>query len=707
MMAKPVTGRFFPRNMKVAENKILATVIYVAAALSALFMVMLVYLLGSGLDFTDESYYLLFISNPQDYSFTVTQFGYLYGAVFDILGRDIFLLRTFNAFILAGASVFLFRLSLPDSENSWPAANAEPPSLAQDASLTGTCYNPETSYDNRIAKPQETFIQTVHSCERGFLPDHRTPILSGRSSLALSCAAAASSATFYGIWVPTPGYNSLNLTGLITTACGMLLHLRYTEANFQLVESSRRRISTAGVGWILIGVGGWMCFMAKPPTALGLAVLILAWSFPARGYSPWRILIAVATALVLLVLSALWIDGSPATFVQRYISAMANMGNIEAGSGYGIIPHVQLKTVLELAGPRALMATSLLFASGVVLGLFSHIRNPLPYTCLLLTSGMIFIGILASGAVDRGLSLVQGWAPCLLLSGAWSCRAAICRAYPSLSAVASSHDPVKRQKTKACAASAACILLFPFIYGFGSNNPFPLSASLASSFFVAAFLVIESARYAPGRIRILVGASIMCQMMALAGLAASWRVPYRQPTPLWTMKDEAPIRVGESTLRLPPDQARLIGTIHRLAEITDLRPGTPIIDMSGRYPGAIYAASGRTFINPFLVAGYDWSNSAAQAILGRYPCNVIGEAWILVTEKPIFSPLDPTILSGIGIEPNSSYEAAFRIDGYFTDAEGIPEDLYFLQPKDPNANISGCLASTSHIDTDATLSPPS
>jgi hypothetical protein len=122
------------------------------AALSTVFLGFLLYFCGAGIDFTDESYYLLFIANPRDYGFTTTQFGYLYAPLYRLAGGDISLLRIANAMSLAGASLLFFHLAISKASH--------------------------------------------------------LPTL---TSLLLSAGASASSATFYTLWIPTPGYNSLNL----------------------------------------------------------------------------------------------------------------------------------------------------------------------------------------------------------------------------------------------------------------------------------------------------------------------------------------------------------------------------------------------------------------------------------------------------------------------------------------------------------------
>src|ERR1700738_1930606 len=54
----------------------------------------------SGFDFTDEGFYLNWISNPWNYHSSVSQFGFVYRPLFKLVGGDIVLLRQANVLIL-------------------------------------------------------------------------------------------------------------------------------------------------------------------------------------------------------------------------------------------------------------------------------------------------------------------------------------------------------------------------------------------------------------------------------------------------------------------------------------------------------------------------------------------------------------------------------------------------------------------------------
>lgn len=123
-----------------------------------------------GIDFTDESFYIVWMSNPFNYSVSETQFGFIYHPLFELLNGNIVALRQANIMIT-------FSLSL----------------------ITGNI-----------------FLKTVFGCQS--LQNIHRIVISG----AIATASAAS-LVIAGSWLPTPSYNSLALQALLIAASGLLL----------------------------------------------------------------------------------------------------------------------------------------------------------------------------------------------------------------------------------------------------------------------------------------------------------------------------------------------------------------------------------------------------------------------------------------------------------------------------------------------------
>jgi hypothetical protein len=185
----------------------------------------------SGFDFTDEGYYLNWISNPWSYRSSVTQFGFVYYPLYQLVGGDIALLRQANVLIL-----FILGWAL--------------------------C----------VTLLRSIFIQW----------DSIGP-LQRAGAIGVALVAGSNSLSFFDLWLPTPSYNSLTFQSLMLAATGALL------AGRELSKSSFAGWTLVGIG------GGFAFLAKPTSAAmLGCMVavyLAAAGKFRLRGLS---ISIAVA-----------------------------------------------------------------------------------------------------------------------------------------------------------------------------------------------------------------------------------------------------------------------------------------------------------------------------------------------------------------------------------------------------------------------------
>jgi len=167
--ATPIVDNSIARNSFFASGMQRAGLaISIVASLLLLGWVML--RCRSGFDFTDEGFYLNWISNPWRYRSSVTQFGFVYHPLYKLVGGDIVLLRQANVLIL-----FVLGWAL--------------------------C----------LVLLRSIFIQW----------DSIGNLRAGAVGVAL--VAGAGSLSFLDQWLPTPGYNSLTFQSLMLTAIGALM----------------------------------------------------------------------------------------------------------------------------------------------------------------------------------------------------------------------------------------------------------------------------------------------------------------------------------------------------------------------------------------------------------------------------------------------------------------------------------------------------
>ncbi len=96
--------------MKILDNTDYRIQKISSCLISFLTMCFILYYAKFGIDFTDEGYYLNWISNPFIYEYSVTQFGFVYHPLYVLLDGNIYLLRVINIVITLMLSFALCKL---------------------------------------------------------------------------------------------------------------------------------------------------------------------------------------------------------------------------------------------------------------------------------------------------------------------------------------------------------------------------------------------------------------------------------------------------------------------------------------------------------------------------------------------------------------------------------------------------------------------
>jgi hypothetical protein len=291
------------------NNPLKTTEFFVLATAALVTLVTLVWLLAHsryGINLTDESYYLIWMANPWLYSVSATQFGFIYHPLHLLLHGDISRLRQANILLIFGLAWMLCV-----------------------AFFRATIDNTDEHALSWRSLPMLTLAAITATC-----------------SLIYFCP--------FG-WLATPSYNSLIFQALLLASIGLLL-----------AEKTISPISI--IGWILIGVGGWLAFMAKPTSAAALGLVISA-CLPLTGKFNIRLLsVSIVTAVILLITSAWVIDGSLLLFIER-LKGGVDMVRLLGG---GQMDMMRAEALLIKGNERIF----LVFFSVITLGI----------TCLLATS---------------------------------------------------------------------------------------------------------------------------------------------------------------------------------------------------------------------------------------------------------------------------------------------------------------------------------
>ncbi len=535
------------------------------------------WLLGScqyGFDFTDEGYYLVWISNPFIYDWSATQFGFVYHPLYRLLGGDIVALRQANILITFCLAWILVNILLKTVGGG-----------------------------NALTKLQ---------------------------SLVIAAGFATASLLFLNTWLPTPSYNSLALQALLVAAVGLLL-------------AGPNPSPSSLVGWALLGLGGWLAFMAKPTTAMALSVCVGLYLLLASKLNARLILFSVGIALAALIVSGLAIDDSLIKFVGRLRTASEFYGYLDGG-------HSLAKSIrfdrFHLRGRDQIFMIGATFAASLAAHFCVAERERSKWFGFVLATGFLLIVLVVSfdGPVIPGeLGPFQGLLICTVPLAAVMAAALQWQKY--LPAMHTSP-----------AMLAMVFVALPYVYAFGtSNNYWQVSGNAGFFWLLAGLVWAGPILRAQGGWMFLAPLTLATQAMVSILVQTGTEAPYRQMQPLRLNSYSIRIGATTSTVTLSAPYGTYIADVVAATKRVGLQEGTPVIDMSGVSPGILYAMHATAIGQPWTVGGYPGSLKLASEALKRTSCKQVTTAWLL-TEPDGPGKIPVELLASFGARLSEGYE---------------------------------------------------
>lgn len=528
-----------------------------------------------GFDFTDESYYLISMTDPFYYDATVSQFGFVYKYLFDLLSGNVAMVRVANLALTFALSFFL-------------SLNV--------VRLVGGVQSAR-------------WVRVVLSAG----------------------LATAGLISYLGRW--TPNYNGLAFQGLLIVGVGLLI--------------ARPLLSRGSLaGWIFVGVGGWLTFMGKPSTAAAVAVATMVYVLVSGKWNLRGLIIAAATALLLVLLSAVVIDGSIVKFISR---VKLGFELTELSGGYSLRGALRLDD-FSLSTSEKFLAAVLFLSVAIAMYVFCAAE---------MIWGAWLKAAIAAMSTALTVSIVWGW-PAVIGARGLSVGLAIL-VIPAAAAVIFvlpfRHEPIVFLSRERWSA-AVLFMTFPYIYAYGSNNNYwYLSCTVGFFWVLAGGLLVRADftdRSTVGRVMPVV---LAAQFMAMLFLFTYVQQPFRQPQPLWL--NDQPVTVGKSgsVLMLASSYAAYVQEVRAKAADAGFKAGTPILDLTGLSPGVVFVLQARNAGSPWLVGGYPGSAAITRSTIASMPCVDMSAAWIL-TELGGPRAISVAVLDAIGASLHRDYAVA-------------------------------------------------
>ena len=574
--------------------------------LAVLIYILFLLLLNSsrGFDITDESFYLISASQPENILASTTQFGYYTGLLYLLSGKNIAIFRIVGVLSLFGAAWF-FAFSLDRYWNS----------------TSGHVLNARKRWK------EITFI-------------------------SIGCLA------YYKSWLITPSYNWLALLSVLIAGSGLLRATTDNHHN-RVRSGSPRYILTDGV---IVGLGGGLAFMAKPTSALVLAVTALFWIGVhfLRCKLKLFFLVAVCASCLFLLMHAIVLKGGIVSFyfelrdgleIERMLiegqsieshfwQAVDDFKKIPAQifqlapNGFRLFPVILcLVLVIKKLGQETLAV--------LVHSIFLIIFNVLIWYRLWQT-GLWSGTDIGFSAIVLAISLLSS---ALLTLCVWK----------------NSTGESRLKAFSRLVIVYVFLFMLTFAMAFGSNNIMVRQMSFAFVFLAAGAILSAlwidqyvDRKILGGLIPVLVAISVL----NVATLA--FKNPYRLTGKISDQVVESSFLMEGGSLQVDPPTALYISALKRIALEAGWQPGTPLIDLTGGSPGATVILDGRIMGVPWLLGGYKGSTEFAKTVIKMVPEPVQNTAWVLTAPAGKRS-LSGKILSEIGLNFPDRYVAIGKV----------------------------------------------
>lgn len=456
--------------------------------------------------------------------------------------------------------------------------------------------------------------------------------------LIVSAAIATSSLVFLHIWHLTPSYNWLALQALFITVTGLLI-----------AEKENSKLSI--LGWCLIGVGGWLAFMSKPTTAAALVLFSCFYLLGSGKFSLKYLTISLLSIIILLMLSALLIDGSIVQFIDR-LKEGSELSKIKGG-GHTLLQTFRLGDFpLESKTRNILIILTAVFTFAA----FSSLKNGKSLAAFKYVFSILFSLVILATVFNHNYLPIN--------AGNYS-RGVLIWSIPFAAILIAFSKYRHRTLTKITRAHWSLFMILvamPYAYVFGTANNYWLKSTQAGLFWVLAGIVFLGSIATNRRLTsLLLCLGLATQMVTAVLIETGIEAPYGGVGSL--RKNDYNITIGEpgSTLILSKGFGRFFADATELTKLSGFKRGTPMIDLTSN-PSIIYAIGASSPGQAYFMGGLSGSDKVASKALRTASCEDLAIAWILTEPGGKFE-ISSNILSSFGASMSDDYELVGVIKG--------------------------------------------
>ena len=571
----------------------------VPVAVLGYLLFILIFNASHGFDISDESFYVLWAGQPEHVLASATQFGYYTRLLYVLSGENIAVFRVLGLLSLLGVGGF-FSVAL---ERYW-------------ASLSGTVLHAKLRWDAIGVILIGTLV-------------------------------------YYRSWLLTHSYNWLALFSTLVVATGLL---RVATNGVKDMRPNKMMLGLF-MDSLFVGIGGGIAFMAKPTTALILALTTFYWVIVHYPRIRWKSFVGIAltTACSVLFMHAMIFKGGIIPFYVELREGM-NLGKI-LGGGHSL-GNICSQTFMDIKNiPARIFA---LTSAGVLLSpfvLWIVRRNMGLGRETIAQSVLSFFLILFPLVTCYRLWETGQWSRTGMgFSGLALFMALMFSALLTLLAWNKKTSASEKIPFMRLTALFLFLFMLAVAYAFGSGNGLIRQMSGAYVFFAAGILYTAFwiDQYLDRKILWRIVPALVA-VSALLVMHGAFNRPYRLPEKISKQVVKTSFLAGSGFLYVDKPTAGYINDLKKIALEASWKPGTPFIDLTGGSPGATVILGGRIMGTPWLLGAYKGSSEFAKTAIEMATKSEQRAAWVLTAPKGK-RRIPSEILVNLGLDFPKSYE---------------------------------------------------
>lgn len=460
----------------------------------------------------------------------------------------------------------------------------------------------------------------------------------GLQSISTPMAFSTASLVLMGVFT-TPSYNSLALQACMVCTIGVLL------SKYEATKSSI-------IGWILIGIGGWLLFLAKPSSAAALSLIVSIYIVASKKLNIYLTSVSISVALLLLYATAVYVDGNLDLFIIRFKTAIEFYSIL--GGGHTLAEIARLDSFDLTNG----MLVLIFFFSAYFL-FVNYLLNSKRQR--MVSVGLLLAIVPAALVIMVSIEIIHPPVPKDRFRGLMLFSIPIVTLIFVLS-----HSRGLRSCSRQHITLAVFLALMPFVFAFGTNMNYWWYGSYAALFWIMSGLsvcpaLLKDKNYEQTRALLAIITVGISTVIVLGGFSN----PVRQNQPLYRQQSAVEIGESNSPLFLSNSFSKYVNDVKEVASKAGFISGTPILDLSGQSPGIVYAIGGWNISQPWMIGGLPGSNELASRSLEFVSCKDLASTWLIIEPGGPRS-LSVSLLNDFG----SSLEDDYAYSGNWKAAPG-------------------------------------